>query len=478
MLMDEMYDENDNNEYIGTKENHIGDQILGTFAQSIPAASDKSISPKYFDDLYDAFVESKNNKKDKKNKRKVKTINDIKKRHSTNDESNLLSKFKKNKRVEKAEISFERKVSGNVNINANGNVKINGKTNEKKFQKTGIAVINERINKPDKNGQNSRYGKLEKVGRIRMEEGEEEEEEDENNIENTIIISGKFLKLGRKKLVIDISHIFKIVYIINKIEKYYNDSATKINSVCLTYLCRKNFLEKYLLERIRDARTELAKRVQLYYNKQKIHQLLKMQEDNYIIYSSITNCDMLYFKIKNHNFLGNKYCYFQYCRPLKCFIYLLNKRKGNKPMEGNFYNGKTNEKLLDRMYEITSEGNNIINLPLLLKKSDVNDEKYDAAINDYLKKFKPLLKKSDNARETITKRFLDDNDLNKGKTKKKKGVEISSNLHRCKTALKLNAVKKCGKSILKPSKSYIKLRNDDKKIQFGETHLQKYKKKK
>ena len=59
----------------------------------------------------------------------------------------------------------------------------------------------------------------------------------------------------------------------------------------------------------------------------------------------------------------------------------------------------------------------------------------------------------------------------------KKNGEKMSKMYRSKSFMKLKGVMK-NKGILKPSKSYINLRCDDKKIQFGQAKIKKYQNKK
>ena len=110
-----------------------------------------------------------------------------------------------------------------------------------------------------------------------------------------------------------------------------------------------------------------------------------------------------------------------------------------------------------------------------MKKNDENIDKFDKVINEFIKTHKLVIRKRYNLLEyeEMKKKALDDDIL----LRHKKFGENVNKLGRSKSFIKLKGVSK-SKGILKPSKSYINLRCDDKKIQFGKAKIKRYQLKK
>ena len=200
--------------------------------------------------------------------------------------------------------------------------------------------------------------------------------------------------------------------------------------------------------------------------------VLRKKEDNYIIYSTLSNNKMLYFKSKFKSGLEDN-IYFEYCKLLNCFIHYINRKEKNlskKKVEGYFYNEKY-KKLTDNLYEKNEKGENIINFPQIIKKNNSNIDKYDKIINEYIKAHRPVVRKRENLieYEERKKKALDDDML----LNHKKFTDKVHKMSRSKSFIKLKGLSK-SKSILKPSKSYINLKSDDKKIQFGKAKIKGY----
>ena len=164
--------------------------------------------------------------------------------------------------------------------------------------------------------------------------------------------------------------------------------------------------------------------------------------------------------------------YFEYCKLLHCFIHYINRKERNlskKKVEGYFYNEKY-KKLTDDMYEKNQKGENVIDIPQILKKSNENIDKYDKVINEYVKSHRPVVRRRENLieYEERKKKALDDDILTRHKN-----FEKVNKMSRSKSFMRLKGVVKA-KGILKPSKSYINLRSEEKKIQFGKARIKGY----
>ena len=206
--------------------------------------------------------------------------------------------------------------------------------------------------------------------------------------------------------------------------------------------------------------------------------LLQKTENNYIIYSliNIDKKDILYFKHIHKSGKEEKF-YFEYSPLLKCFIYFINKNNDKyfKTIQGNFYNSKS-EKLIDKQYEINNKGENVINLSKIFKKAETISERHDRIINRYIKLHRPIKRITVDEFEENKKKSKDDSLLKNNNSKSQK-LKILRNTSRSKSFLRIKGEPK-RKSILKPSRSYINLKSDEKKIQFGKAKIKKYKNKK
>ena len=122
------------------------------------------------------------------------------------------------------------------------------------------------------------------------------------------------------------------------------------------------------------------------------------------------------------------------------------------------------------MYKKNQKGENVINIPKILKKNDLNIDKYDRIINEYIKAHRPVKVKrvAIDIYECEKKRALDDDIL-----AKKNHNEKLSEANRSKSFMRLKGIFKC-KGILKPIRSFVALKSNEKKIQFGEAEVQEY----
>ncbi len=130
--------------------------------------------------------------------------------------------------------------------------------------------------------------------------------------------------------------------------------------------------------------------------------------------------------------------------------------------------------MLDPLYEQNQKGENIINFQKIFEKIDSLDEKKDIIINRYMKLHRSLRRREriDDYEERKRKALDDDNPLSNSQTFKiRKFDDKVKKISRSKSFMKL---KGSMKSILKPSKSYINLRCEDKKIHFGVAKIKKY----
>jgi hypothetical protein len=205
--------------------------------------------------------------------------------------------------------------------------------------------------------------------------------------------------------------------------------------------------------------------------------IIQRLEDSYVIYSSLKNNNQLYFKYKYQNGSDDN-LYFEYCPLLKCFILIINKREkmNKKIVEGCFYNENYNM-LIDPLYEQNKIGENIINFPKIFKKADTCDEQKDIIINRYIKLHRPIRRKRERIDdyEERKRKSHDDDLLAKSQTFNTKFGDRVRKLSRSKSFMKL---KGSMKGILKPSKSFLNLRCEDKRIHFGNARIKKYHNKK
>ena len=123
------------------------------------------------------------------------------------------------------------------------------------------------------------------------------------------------------------------------------------------------------------------------------------------------------------------------------------------------------------MYEKNEKGENVINFPKIIEKNDKNIDKYDKIINEYMKNNRYKNKRFYDVEEyEENKRKAKDDDLIMGK--KNNSMKLDK-LSRSKSYMRLKGIKK-NKSILKPSKSYMNLKSEERKIQFGKAKVLEY----
>jgi hypothetical protein len=285
----------------------------------------------------------------------------------------------------------------------------------------------------------------------------------------------KFCDIIFKKIFNDIKNILKIYIMYQKIKEYQKNCVTKICSIYRAYSFSQKFKLDFLTTQILKIRQDYASKISSFYktilNRLQVKKLLQKCKNNYIIYSSLINNKILYFKYKNHSGLEDN-LYFEYCPLLKSYILFINKREkaNSKIIEGYFYNENYN-KFTDPLYELNENGENIINLPNIFKKADSAKEKDDKVVNRYIKIHRPIKRERIDDYEQRKRKAVDDNVLTRSNSinGKKFGGKVLE-LKRSKSFMKL----KKGKGILKPSKSYINLRCEEKKIHFGNARIKKY----
>ena len=353
--------------------------------------------------------------------------------------------------------------SSEISFNNDDKKETNNKKNKAKKSKKG---------KGDKKKENNKK-KEETNNKISIQEKELENEK-------KIIIIQKYNSLVKSKIFFDLKNILKILYIYIKTQNVLKNSVQKLSSIYRGYSFRDNFKLNYLTQNILKYRDLCASKIIAHYKAYNIRKISKKildkKEDYYIIYSTLSNNKMLYFKVKYISGLEDN-IYFEYCKLLNCFVYFINRKEKNfskKTVEGFFYNEKYN-KLTDTLYEKNEKGENIIRFPKILKKTDSNSEKYDKIINEYIKAHRPVKNKRENLidYEEKKKKALDDDMI---LSNKQCGISLNK-MSRSKSFMRLKGVPK-NKGILKPSKSYINLRCDDKKIQFGKAKIKGYQNKK
>ena len=299
-------------------------------------------------------------------------------------------------------------------------------------------------------------------------------------LEQKLIGYSKCNNLFHKKIINEIKNILKILYIYQKIKKIQIISAEKISSFYRGYSFRQNFKIDYLTLRILKLREYCASKISSYYrmylSRRHTKKLIQRAEDSYIIYSSLTNHNQLYFKYKYQNGSDDN-LYFEYCPLLKCFILFINKREkmNKKIVEGCFYNENYNM-LIDPLYEKNNKGENIINFPKIFRKADSAYEEKDIIINRYIKIHRPVQRKRERIDdyEERKRKALDDGDhLSNSQTFKIKKL-VNDKIRKLSRSKSFIKIKGSMKGILKPSKSYINLRCVDKKIHFGNARIKKY----
>ena len=357
---------------------------------------------------------------------------------------------------------IKKKVKKNNSSNKELKKEIKLKNNQEKIQ----------VNKSNEENNKTKLSKPEKE--IKENKSKNTSEEKEKILKAREKMREKFIELAKFKILLDLKDALKVIYFFLQLKKYFINSSNKICASFRGYFVRENLRLNYLTKRIINYRDSLASKIIAYYKGYNIRKLSKKiiqkKEDFYILYSSLPNNKMLYFKIRYMSGLEDN-MYFEYCKLLKCFVYYIGRKEttlSKKILEGFFYNEKY-KKLVDDMYEKNSKGENIINIPQILKKNDINSEKYDKIINEYIKAHRPVKLKRENIieYEEKKKKALDDDIL----MSNKRLIKLNK-MNRSKSFIRLKGVK--NKGILKPSKSYINLRTDDRKIQFGKAKIKGY----
>ena len=380
----------------------------------------------------DSFHLSDNDKKTKKRKKKSK---------SKKKETEKMNKELENKEEEDNDALI---VIGNLILNKKRNKERKEKERKVKFKKDSKRNIDEYLKKVFNNEELS--------------------------------IEDKFGILICVKILNKILNIFKIIYIFNQIRQYQKNACSKISAIYKAYLFRKKFKMNYLILKIINLRNLYASKITAhlkgYIIRKNIKKILEKKEDNYIIYSTLSDNRMIYFKIKyDNNFEDN--IYFEYCKVLNCFIFYLSQKEKNlskKKISGFFYNERYN-KLTDDLYEKNEKGENVINFPKIIKKNNKNIDKYDKIINEFMKNNRYKKRKIydlDEYEENKRKAMDDDMIQNK-----KNLLDQLEKISRSKSYMRLKGAKKT-KSILKPSKSYINLKSEERKIQFGKANVLEY----
>ena len=140
-------------------------------------------------------------------------------------------------------------------------------------------------------------------------------------------------------------------------------------------------------------------------------------------------------------------------------------------ISGFFYNERY-KKLTDDLYEKNEKGENVINFPKIIKKNDKNIDKYDKIINEFMKnnRYKKRKLYAIDEYEENKRKAMDDDIIQN----KKNTLDKLDKISRSKSYMRLKGNMKKYKSILKPSKSYINLKSEERKIQFGKAKILGY----
>jgi hypothetical protein len=399
-------------------------------------------------------------------------------------------------------------LADSINVTGLGDIKTPKKKKikkiiKKKVKKSQLNTINEFKNIKSNKTESAKKGEnIEKDEKTKNNDNDNaavfdivktsNEEKNKNNASTGIVNSEKtknkkkeidpkvslyFDSIIPKITTLKIKNILTLLYFFIKVEKNTKNACTKIAAIYKGYSVRRNFKLNYLTKRILMFRDLCASKIIAHYKGFAIRKLAKpimnKKEDNYVIYSTLSNNKMLYFKISFMMGVENN-VHFIYCKLLNCFIYYLSKKENNlsqSVLEGYFYNEKY-KKLTDDMYEKNNDGENVLNFPKILKKHDQNIDRIDKIINEYMKEHRYTKRRRENILdyEERKKKAMDDDMLIRHKK-----FEKLSKTGRSKSFMRLKGLKgPLTKGILKPSKSYINLRSDDKKIQFGMARIKKY----
>ena len=384
-----------------------------------------------------------------KNRKRTKSISS---REELESKINFDKSIKKETREKSAERSFKKQLS----INSDKTSSRNGDNSEE-----------EKIN----------YTKRKKVKKVKKNLLKEQLEKFEH--EQRLILLSKFINLIQKQIIINIKNMLKIIFIYKKIRDYQNKCVTKISSIFRGYLTRQKAKLEYLIMKILKIREDNASKISSYYkmtkSKKQTKNILSKAKNSYAIYSSLTNNKILYFKYKNQTGLEDN-LYFEFCPLLNCFVLFISKREKEikKIIEGHFYN-ENYHKLIDPIYEVNQNGENIINISKIFKKADYLKEKDSKILYKYIKIHRTIRRERiDDYEERKRKIHEDDISLTRSHSffAKKVVTREERELSRSKSFMKLKSKK--SKGILKPSKSYMNLRCEEKKIHFGNARIKKY----
>ena len=412
----------------------------------------------------------KKDKKEEEEKTEIKEIEKDDKNEENKEENSNGQNINENNEIKKEDNEIEKKEEKKVTKE-----KEKSKKKEDKVEKEE-EEDEEKDEQKEQKEKESENAILEE--KIKSVEIKDKKEEDNDKISDTVeksAIFDKFNSLVSSKVIFNLSNVLKIIYFFKKVKECQNKSSTKISSIFRGYLIRKNFKLNYLTLKILNFRDKCCSKIIAHFKGYLIRKIskpiLQKKEDNYLIYSTLSDNKMLYFKSKFLGGLGDN-IYFEYCKLLNCFVHLISRKERNlskKKVEGFFYNEKY-KKLTDSMYEKNQKGENIIDIPQILKKNNENIDKYDKVINEYIKSHRPVVRKRENLLEyeERKKKALDDDTI-----MRHKNFEKVNKLSRSKSFMRLKGVSK-SKGILKPSKSYINLRSEEKKIQFGKARIKGY----
>ena len=397
-------------------------------------------------------------------KKKIKKENNIKYYKTENEEKN-----ENENKAQKALKKNNKNIIKNDNNNYTYN-KIKEKEKSKPYNMKNLynSITDNKENKKVKYKNNSNGG-----------ETNLKEQLEKYEFEQKIVVYQKYYYFYKLLFIHKIKQILKSVFLYIKMKKGLHLSAIKIKNMYHRCFYRHKFKFNYIISKILKIREEKAQKItsiiKTYFIRKEAKKLLQKADNNYIIYSSINigKNDNLYFKYihksgKEENF------YFEYSPLLNCFIYLIDKNndKYMKIIEGNFYNSKL-QKLIDKSYDINNKGENVINLPRIFKKANIISERNDRIINRYIKLHRPVKRITIDEYEESKKKSKDDYNL-KNKSSKSQKLTKLKETSRSISFMRIKEERKT-KSILKPSRSYINLKCDEKKIQFGKAKIRKYK---
>ena len=420
-----------------------------------------------FEDTQITFTKIKKMKKISSNMELYSKMNEDESFHLSDNEKKTKKKKKKAKSKKKEKIKMNLTTNNN-NFNNNEDDDI-----DDTLRVIGNLILNKKRRKEENNNQD----KIKKVKFFNDTQNKISDyiKEIMNNPE--LSKSRKFGIFIRVKIINDISNIFKIIYLFNKIRQYKYIFCNKICAMYKAYSFRKKFKFNYMLLKIINLRNNSASKIiahmKGYIIRENIKKILERKEENYIIYSTLADNRMLYFKIKYDDNLEDN-LYFEYCKVLNCFISFLSFKERNlskKIISGFFYNEKYN-KLTDDFYQKNEKGENVINFPEIIEKNNKNIDKYDKIINEFMKKnrYKKKIVYGNEEYEENKRKALDDYLILSNKSSSVKLDKIS----RSKSYMRLKGLKFNTKSILKPTKSYISLKSQKRKIQFGEPEILGY----